>query len=373
VTDLASAAVESGKSIGRYFSIISMVPSLLFVLYIYGLLAAGAWSGPFEPAKALRAAEDLSVGKIAALLIAALLLGLVLHPFQFSMTQLLEGYWGGSAIGLYLAQRRIMHYRRMARTHKVVASKAEQTWQRTVEADRTTPDRLSREDSETRRRKNLAHLDAGRGDPMLDQYLRAEAAGAARHRYPEAGRRIMPTRLGNALRRYEDRVGRQYGLNILHVAPHLNLVAVKEHREYVDDCRKGLDLGVRICVLFAIATALSVGLLADNGPWLLLSLIPYCVSYLAYRGAISSAQAYGTALSTLVDLNRFALYEQLHLSPPSDIADELSRNAQLLKLLAGQTPDLLQYIPPTDTTRETLICRWQGHVADLFRRCAERH
>ena len=67
-----------------------------------------------------------------------------------------------------------------------------------------------------------------------------------------AGRRMMPTRLGNVLRRYEDTAGRQYGLDIVRIAPHLNLVARPEHREYVDDCRKGLDLGVRLCVLFAL-------------------------------------------------------------------------------------------------------------------------
>ena len=34
MTEVASAAVESGRSIGRYFTVISMVPSLLFVLYV---------------------------------------------------------------------------------------------------------------------------------------------------------------------------------------------------------------------------------------------------------------------------------------------------------------------------------------------------
>jgi hypothetical protein len=185
---------------------------------------------------------------------------------------------------------------------------------------------------------------------MLADYLRAEAARAAYRQYPEAGRRMMPTRLGNVLRRHEDKAGRQYGLSILRIAPHLNLVAAKEHRDYVDDCRKGLDLGVRLCVLFALATVLSFGLLIGDGAWLLLALAPYCVSYLAYRGAISSAQAYGTALSTLIDLNRFALYDQLHVPSPSSTAVERSRNTQLLKLLSDAPPYFLVYTPPKDTS-----------------------
>ena len=105
---------------------------------------------------------------------------------------------------------------------------------------------------------------------------------------------------------------------------------------------------MRLCVLFVIATALSVALLISDGAWLLLSIAPYCVSYLAYRGAVSSAEAYGTALSTLIDLNRFALYEQLHLPPPADTMAEKSRNVQLLKLLADDGSYFLQYASSAD-------------------------
>jgi hypothetical protein len=343
MAEIASAAVETGRSIGRYFAVISMVPSLLFVLYIYGLLAAGAPSNDFEPAKALHAFESLSVGGIVALIATALLLGLVLHPFQFPMTQILEGYWGTSGIGLRLAQQRIKHYRRVARALEDAADDADEEWEKAVETARAKRVDVAREDPQERRRNNITYLDARHGDPMLAHYLRAQAIRSAGNQYPEYGRRMMPTRLGNVLRLYEDMAGQQYGLNILRIAPHLNLVAVKEHREYVDDCRKGLDLGVRLCALFALATALSVGLLADDGAWLLLALAPYCVSYLSYRGAVSSAQAYGTALSTLVDLNRFALYDQLHIPQPSTTEVERNRNEQLLKLLSGKPPYFMRY------------------------------
>jgi hypothetical protein len=348
VAELASAAVETGRSIGRYFSVISMVPSLLFVLYVYGLLAANAWPGPFEPAKAVQAAEKLSVSGIAALLVAALLLGLVLHPFQFSMTQFLEGYWGRSGIGLRLARWRIVKYRRLVRVLNIAAAGAESAWKEAVAPGSTTGDWLAHLDPQKRTRLLYGLLDSEIGDPALADYLRAQALGAARLQYPDAGRRMMPTRLGNVLRRYEDRAGKQYGLDIFDIAPHLNLVALQEHRAYVDDCRKGLDLGVRLCVLSALATALSVGLLIRDGPWLLFALAPYLVSYLAYRGATSSARAYGTALLTLVDLDRFTLYEQLHLPLPASIHDEQDRNAQLRKVLSGNRTSDLDYAPPKD-------------------------
>lgn len=346
MAEVVSAAVQGGRSIGRYFVAIAMVPSLLFVLYIYALVAAGAWPGPFQPAKAFHTAEHLGLVGIAALFVAALLLGLVLHPFQFFMTQALEGYWGKSRIGLRLARRRIIHYRHFVQDLRDKEGEAREAWQSAIEGNRPTPKQRVKEPPEDRLRRNRLGLDSRRGDPMLADYLRAEAAGAACNLFPEAGRRIMPTRLGNVLRRHETRVGQQYGLDVLRVAPHLNLVAIKEHRDYVDDCRKGLDLTVRLCVLFLVATALSVILLVRDGGWLLLSFFPYCVSYLAYRGAVASAEAYGTALSALVDLNRFALYDALHLPYPSDILAEQKQNKQLLGVLSNEPPYSLRYADP---------------------------
>jgi hypothetical protein len=348
VAELASAAVASGRTIGRYFVVISMVPSLLFVAYIYGLLAAGA-SGYFDPVKAVHAAEHLSVIEIVALVLAALLLGLVLHPFQFPMTQFLEGYWGDKGIGQKMARRRIKHYRSLAFALEDDEDEAREAWRSAARGDRTPPAPTAHGDLQESGQSDEMWLDSWRGDPGLAAYWRAEAARAARGRYPLAARRIMPTRLGNVLRRYEDMAGQQYGLNIMTVAPHLNLVAAKEHRDYVDDCRQGLDLGVRICVLFALATALTVGLLADDGAWLLLALAPYCVSYLAYRGAISSAEDYGAALSYLVDLNRFALYDQLHVPSPPNSLVEKERNERLMRLLSGEVL-YVRYTDPSDTS-----------------------
>jgi hypothetical protein len=350
VADITSAAVETGRSIGRYFTVISMVPSLLFVLYVYALFAANAWPGPFEPAKALHAIENLSVAKIVALLVAALLLGLVLHPFQFSMTQLLEGYWGRSGVGLRLARSRIMRYRRTVRVLHVAANEAEKAWAGAI-GSAAKRHQLAQMAAQKRTKQLNMLLNAQTGDPVLADYLRAQALRTALHQYPdqEAWRRIMPTRLGNVLRRYEEKAGRQYGLDIIPIAPHLHLVALPEHRDYVEDCRKGLDLGVRLCVLFAFATVLSVVALLRDGAWLFLALAPYCISYLAYRGATSSAHSYGTALSTLVDLDRFALYEQLHVLPPSSIKAERDRNALLLGVLSGDQNIALDYAPPKDS------------------------
>jgi hypothetical protein len=286
-------------------------------------------------------ATDVSVQSAAWLAFLAVLFGVALHPFQFAMTQALEGYWG-LGIGLRLAHVRILRYRRLVQRLEDAADASEESWIAAVEADRGTRDRLQDESDEVRARKNLHFLDAELGDAMLDDYLRAQASRSSRALFPDAARRILPTRLGNALRRYEDRAGMQYGLDILRIAPHLNLVAAKEHRAYVDDTRKGLDLGVRLCVVSILAALVTVILLIDDGAWILLALLPYAIGYLAYRGAVASAHAYGVALSTLVDLNRFPLYDALGLPRPLDTASERVQNSRLRDLLASQ-PTFLTY------------------------------
>ena len=76
---------------------------------------------------------------------------------------------------------------------------------------------------------------------------------------------MMPTRLGNALRRHEDAVGRPYDLNAVGVMPHIALCAPPEHLAYLNDQRTLLDLSVRLCVVSLLAAAAGFVLLARDG------------------------------------------------------------------------------------------------------------
>jgi len=110
----AGAILSVGNTIGRYFSLTSMVPSVLFVLWTYVLLASGAGSGPPDLNR-LAPAFTISAEKVSGLVLATLFVGLFLHPLQFGMTRLLEGYWGVSSVALSLSAARINHHRAKAR------------------------------------------------------------------------------------------------------------------------------------------------------------------------------------------------------------------------------------------------------------------
>jgi hypothetical protein len=161
--------------------------------------------------------------------------------------------------------------------------------------------------------------------------------------YPSADH-VLPTRLGNVLRHYEDIAGKQYGLDAILVAPPMALVASPEHVAYLNDTREQLDAAVRLSILSGLATAIYALALLTDGLWLLLSLGPYLMSYLSYRGAVISAHDYGTALARLIDLNRFRLYEALHVPLPNSTVGERAANKKLTALLGFQRNVSVHYL-----------------------------
>ena len=103
-----------------------------------------------------------------------------------------------------------------------------------------------------------------------------------------------------------------------------------------------MDLAVRLSSLSALATLLTIILTWRAGLWLLLGLPCYALTYVFYRGAVAQAHGYGTALKTLVDLNRLALYERLGMPQPETTHSERQVNAALGELIRDQAPVYLR-------------------------------
>lgn len=329
---LSDAAMTAGGRIGRYFSIVTVVPTLFLVLWAYALLSSGAWTGT-PNIDALRAQlGEWSVAEVTWLLLATLVLALFLHPLQFATVQLLEGYWGASRIAIGAMRLRVKRHR--ARLHDL-------------------EDRLDQHEGAIRsavaaRPGGSADffMDTAKANDIIPRRVAADALRIRRERYPE-GRRVMPTRLGNVLRRYEDRAGAQYGLDAILTAPHFQQVIPEPHQQYVRDTRQLLDTTVRLCFVSLLAALLTTTATLTDGLWLLVALVPYGLAYLAYRAAIAAAEEYGTAISTIIDLDRFTLYEHLGLPRPVDTAEERTVNEHLMPLLrADDHTVVLRYTRP---------------------------
>lgn len=340
-TSFTGATLDVGSRVGRYFGLVSMVPALFLVLWSAALATSGAWQGPPHPEWIGPRLGSWSIAGVAWLLLASLATGLFLHPLQFAMTQVLEGYWGHSRVARVLLAARIRHHRRrLQATHKAVARLDDRLVDRIDEVigqiRRSDPDRVARLSAEEQARVVL-HSPEGNG---LGGLLAAgEAAHHASERYPELDR-IMPTRLGNALRREEDRAGGQYGIDAMLTAPHFALVAADKHVQYLKDTRQQMDTSVRLCVVSLLGSLEAAACLLTDGWWLLVALVPYALAYLAYRAAVAAADEYTTAVKTVIDLNRFSLYESLNVERPHDLREERHNNEKLMRVLEGEYVNL---------------------------------
>jgi hypothetical protein len=93
--------------------------------------------------------------------------------------------------------------------------------------------------------------------------------GANRTRLLEdSGGEMMPTRLGNVLRRHELEAGAPYALEAVTVIPRLLPVASDSIRESVDGARTQLDLSVTYCLVWSLAALIALGGFADDGWWI---------------------------------------------------------------------------------------------------------
>jgi hypothetical protein len=105
---------------------------------------------------------------------------------------------------------------------------------------------------------------------------------------------------------------------------------------------------VRMFFTAILAAVTSEVLLWRDGAWLLVATIPGSLAYIAYRGAVVTAQEYGVAMMALIDLNRFAFYERLHLPRPSSITVERKTNERLMKLLEANSKHIsMRYEHPS--------------------------
>lgn len=329
--DVTSTALSAGSKVGRAFSVVSLIPSVFLVVLIWAVIVSGAVTGAPDRGKLTEALGRLSpLGAVAATLLLAFVLGYVLHPVQFALTQLLEGYWGTSKMGMALMARGVRRYRRLQA-------------------------RLSEDyfDAEARVHgmDDITLATPVGDDPAVPWLVARQQLSKALGDFPEKPERVMPTRFGNVLRRHEDMAGKAYGLPGVDVIPPLTVVGDPEHNAYLAQATEQLDAAVSVFTVTALATVIVAASTITDGWWLLSALVPYALCVIAYKGAISVAHSYGNAMRRLVDLDRFALYEALHLHLPLDALQEREVTASIVAhQLAGRSPAARYFHPSSDPT-----------------------
>lgn len=283
------------------FLLITVLPTTALVVMFLLLVLAGALHHSPDFSHAVGRLEHLDGASIALLVGTAIVIGVVVHPMQFSFIQLLEGYWGPSWIAVrasILAARR--YDRRL------------DSW------------------NEARKLKKLPASES----EQIEQIRARNAYEYAQSSLP-AQQRLMPTRLGNILRHAEDTAGQRYGLDTVLVIPRLMPYLPASVSESLADSRLQLDVSVRFCLVWLAASTGSLAILARFPAWLFVPAVFYLLAWLSYRSACGAADGYGLMLKVAIDLHRFDLLEALHVPLPPTYPDELRQNRALMRILAG--------------------------------------
>lgn len=325
------------STIGRYFGIVSVVPSVFFTVWTYALLASRPWVGPPDLAAIARGGAVESVATAAGLVLVSLVIAVVTHPLQFLTVQLLEGYWGAGHVGRAWQERRILtHVRRRHALARLNAEAKDFLDDLAEERGRQTPSQLNW----------AGELSRGHLAPVVRATVAEASARGALAMYPLLVPNTMPTRLGNVLRRYEAMAGAAVGLDLIQWANHVGLVADPGQTAYVQDQRNSMDLAVRMAATCVAMFAVTFLLLWPHGLWLLVALVPLVGAWLSYRGAVVAADGYGRALTAWLHLNRFKLYDALRLPPVADAAQERQQNKSLTGLINGSPVYEATYTEP---------------------------
>ncbi|MFI5610173.1 hypothetical protein [Amycolatopsis sp. NPDC051903] len=286
------------------------LPSLINVVVFAFVVAPG-------PAKFGALSADAGWAAIAGVLGTAVL-GLVLAALQTPLYRVLEGYLGWPG-WLFRARTR----RQLARKHLLrnrvdaITLARHERGGRLADADRPT-------------------LAAFRAHAVLGRYLAEDVRKGAvwlallterLHRYPVDDGQVAATRLGNAIRRFEEYGYNHYLLDSQVLWHELNAVVPDPVRKQVEDGRTNVDFFV--CLLYGhlvVAVAAAADLIAGTAgrPWLVAGALAGLLVLAAvwYRVAVVATDEWAGAVRAMVNLGRAPLAAAMGLTLPATIGEE---------------------------------------------------
>lgn len=213
---------------------------------------------------------------------------LLISRLHLFFLRLLEGYWPSAFKGI----KEKMRNKKMKRLQKL-----EQRWQHLTNKKRV--------------------VDEDREIDRLDKVLHDT--------YPSDSGDIMPTALGNILKRGEANPRYKYGLDAIVCWPRLWLLLPKETKDIL------FSIGGRIhqAVESWVWGLLSV-IWCFLSPWI----IPFSFlwMFLSYRAAIQSARPYSDLFESVFDIYRYDLYKAMHWPLP-ERDNEKSQGERLTEYL----------------------------------------
>jgi len=276
-----SLTVSPLPTLSARFSVVSVLPTLVLVGWFGFLWGSGSLTGPPDMQHLLDGLAKVNIAQVTLAGLVSVVLGSVLHPFQFPLVRLLEGYW-------------------------------------------TTLPGL----------RQLQYLGIEINRRRMCQLRRADKTKELRKQYPPDEQDLLPTRLGNVLRAAERRAGEPYGMDAIAMLPRLYPLASPGVAAVFLDLRNQLDVAARYCVVLTLISVSGLAAMATDGPWLLLPAMTAALAWASYRAAVRTALSYGVGLRVLFELNHCRLLQGLGWKVPKNIAE--------LRKLAGKLEKWLE-------------------------------
>ncbi|MEV0737239.1 hypothetical protein AB0I51_14965 [Streptomyces sp. NPDC050549] len=281
------------------------MPSALFVGCLWALVRAGSYGRVGDWSLVLPSSPAACAGTFLGIAACACLLAMLLHPFQVRAVRVLEGYWA--------------RWPATARIAGVLTEIQRRRWLALrMRAERTGTDGITvRVGADAKRRlaaRPPAHV-------------------------------LLPTALGNALRKGEISAGERYGLITLTSWPHVHMQVSPRMARTLSSTRDALDTAVNLCWSFLATSVLSAVALYDepNARWLPVGTL--VAAALAYKGAVTAAETYSGLMHVVYDLHRFDLLEALH-HPLPDKEQERELFEEVSATLVGEWVADLSYEHP---------------------------
>jgi hypothetical protein len=319
-SDTSSAARETlSQLVARILDQLSLsawLPSAALVGVLLVIVSVNRAHG--HTGRAVDGITSISFPSLLLLIGAVILATTLTQAFEFEAIRLLEGYWGPGRVRTAIAERLCLWQTRrraaLTRRHDAAAEAAfdaampkllenEDLSKKDLMIMRTSAMGLALSGVSANDRENADAYDWLEDVPASPR-RRLDAMAAALRRYPSEEFRILPTRLGNALRYHEEKVHdrgvgdlEHYVQSVFHELPSSIQV---EH----DQFRSRLDLYCSLVVVFAVSGVLGIALLAHYGleHVLVTGVLAAGLTLLSYRAAVASASPYGGLLEVIVEL-----------------------------------------------------------------------
>jgi hypothetical protein len=322
--DLVKSGVKAMG--GASFGLFNVLPGTLVVTVTALLIRAHVYDldRPVGLDDVIPHRSDARFALVFAL--AALVGGILLRPFERALVQQIEGYWEPPSPLARLRGAAIELHRR--RRDNAAARVQLTEWERLRFEPGTST--LATLIAHERRMGRQARAEA-RDKQIRDGYPDDVGLSSLPRGLPVTD--LMPTRLGNVLRRGERLAGERYGLDSMVVYPRIYPYVSERLAGAMARQLELLTTTASLAASLGLLSLITLPLLGRLDPWSLVPVATAALSVLAYRGALVIAAYAGSLFGTVFDVHRFDLAAALHYKLPETAAEERELNQYLTRYL----------------------------------------